>query len=46
MARTIIEKLREDAISDIFSNSTFQKCWEVWKPIVLEKATMSPMPSL
>ena len=38
MARTIIEKLREDAISDIFSNSTFQKCWEVWKPIDLEKS--------
>ena len=37
MARNIIEKLREDAISDIFSNSTFQKCWDVWKPIVLEK---------
>lgn len=37
MARNIIEKLREDAISDIFSNSKFKKCWEVWKPMILEK---------
>lgn len=36
MARNIIEKIREDVISDVFRNDSFNSCWAIWKPIILE----------
>lgn len=37
MARNIIEKIREDVISDVFRNDSFNSCWTVWKPIIIRK---------
>lgn len=37
MARNIIEKIREDVISDVFRNDSFNSCWTVWKPIIIGK---------
>lgn len=37
MARNIIEALRADVISDVFSNESFQGCWAIWKPQILNK---------
>lgn len=37
MARNIIEALRADVISDVFSNESFRSCWEIWKPLIMQK---------
>ena len=37
VVKNIIEKLREDVVSEIFNNSSFARCWEIWKPIILDK---------
>ena len=35
MNDSICEYLRELAIANIFSNSTFQRCWTTWKPAIV-----------